>query len=346
MRYKELKYQDKILTEQAEIENILIKNGFNWILDAEIKDARLEITKETLVWNSGLWYNGDWYYGVFRHGEWRYGNWRNGVWYNGVWKDGFFNSGIIFGGQFINGEIKNGEIRGGKFYSMKIGKYVIRNDEKVQKKEIEDLEPVQVQLENKVNRFENFKLFEGKNYQLFRGAHGNEQLEKQLKEGYLSDSGEWESEIRKRLGIERAISATRNFDYAKNFMPVIEFDLNSLTNNFKVVPFSENLDYFIFYRQKKGKINFEKALKEKDKIFNKELWKYKTDRFESDFGIAEELIITDKIPIKYIKIIYLNENDDNESIKKILGELNIQFKEIDRYYNYAQSKLKRFKQFH
>ena len=79
-RYSELKYDGKIYTAQWQIDEILIKNKFNWMIDAEIKNARLEISQDTLVWNAGIWYNGDWYFGVWRDGEWKYGTWQNGVW--------------------------------------------------------------------------------------------------------------------------------------------------------------------------------------------------------------------------------------------------------------------------
>lgn len=119
-RYSELKYEGKIINEQWKIDEILIKNKFNWLVNAEIKNARIEIFQDTLVWNAGIWYNGDWYFGVWRDGEWRYGTWQNGVWYNGVWKDGIFKSGIIYKGKFFKGKIESGEIRGGQFINIEI----------------------------------------------------------------------------------------------------------------------------------------------------------------------------------------------------------------------------------
>lgn len=124
-RYNELKHDGKTYTEQWKIDEILIKNKFNWLVNAEIKNARLEIFQDTLVWNGGIWYNGDWYFGVWRDGEWRYGNWQNGVWYNGKWKDGTFKSGIIYNGTFFKGKIEGGEIRGGQFIDVEIDPKVI-----------------------------------------------------------------------------------------------------------------------------------------------------------------------------------------------------------------------------
>jgi len=125
LRYSELKYDGKTYTEQWKIDEILIKNKFSWMVNAEIKNARLEIFQDTLVWNAGIWYNGDWYFGVWRDGEWKYGTWQNGVWYNGVWRDGTFVSGIIYKGNFFKGKIMAGEIRGGKFIDIQIDPKVI-----------------------------------------------------------------------------------------------------------------------------------------------------------------------------------------------------------------------------
>lgn len=128
-RYVELKIGNKKYTESYLINDILIKNKFNWIIDAEIENARIELYKDsgdklTLIWNAGTWITGTWEFGVFRAGEWRYGTWNNGVWYNGVWKNGTFNTGIIFGGKFLNGKIEAGDIRGGEIFDVEIGENV------------------------------------------------------------------------------------------------------------------------------------------------------------------------------------------------------------------------------
>jgi len=123
-RYKELKYEDKSYTESYKIDEILVKNKFEWFLDCEVENCRLEITKGTLVFNSGVFFNGTWEYGVFRDGQWKYGTWMGGVWYNGTWYNGIFKNGIIFGGRFLNGKIEGGEIRGGEFFDCKISKEV------------------------------------------------------------------------------------------------------------------------------------------------------------------------------------------------------------------------------
>lgn len=127
-RYKELKYNGDIFTEQYKIDEILLNKDFNWLLDCEIENVRLEIQYDTLIFNSGVFFNGIWYYGVFRNGEWKSGIWDNGVWYNGIWRFGTFNSGLIFNGKFFNGVIKNATIRGGEFFDIKISNNVTRED--------------------------------------------------------------------------------------------------------------------------------------------------------------------------------------------------------------------------
>jgi len=144
-RYKELKYNGNIYTEQYKIDEILIERKFNWLLDCEIENVRLEIEHDTLIFNSGVFFNGTWIYGVFRDGEWKNGVWDNGVWYNGIWRRGYFNSGLIYNGKFFNGEIKEGIIRGGDFYDIKILKDVIREDKyKFEKEKIQPIIPEKI----------------------------------------------------------------------------------------------------------------------------------------------------------------------------------------------------------
>ena len=141
-RYKELKHDGKIYTETYQIDKILIDNNFNWFLDCEVENVRLEIQFETLIFNSGVFFNGTWYYGVFRDGEWKSGTWNNGVWYNGVWRNGTFESGLIFDGRFFNGKILKGTIRGGEFHGITIDKEVVREDNYKPEKD-EEAQPVE-----------------------------------------------------------------------------------------------------------------------------------------------------------------------------------------------------------
>jgi hypothetical protein len=138
-RYIELKVDGQVYKEQWKIDELLIKHKFNWMVNAEIQNARLEIDKDTLIWNAGTWINGSWYFGVWRDGDWTYGTWQNGVWYNGNWLNGTFKSGIIYDGKFHHGKIESGEIRGGTFISMEIDPKVIEytGDEYQQKKQDE-----------------------------------------------------------------------------------------------------------------------------------------------------------------------------------------------------------------
>jgi hypothetical protein len=160
-RYSELKYDGKVYTEQWKIDEILINNKFNWVVNAEIKNARIEIFQDTLIWNAGIWYNGDWDFGVWRDGEWRYGKWQNGVWYNGVWKNGTFKSGIIYNGKFFKGEIESGEIRGGQFINILINKNVTQyTEEEFQEKEQESQIVTQEKNEyKKMKKIKDFKTF-------------------------------------------------------------------------------------------------------------------------------------------------------------------------------------------
>jgi len=141
-RYKELKFEGKIYTEQYKIDEILIDNKFNWFLDCEVENVRIEIQYETLIFNAGVFFNGSWFYGVFRDGEWKSGTWENGVWYNGTWRTGAFQSGLIFDGRFFNGKIEKGTIRGGEFYDTIINSEVTREDNYKPEKD-ENLQPIQ-----------------------------------------------------------------------------------------------------------------------------------------------------------------------------------------------------------
>lgn len=161
LRYSELKYNGKIYTEQWKIDEILIKNKFNWLVNAEIKNARLEIFQDTIIWNAGIWYNGSWFFGVWRDGEWRYGTWQNGVWYNGVWKNGTFKLGIIYNGKFFKGKIEKGEIRGGQFIDVQIFPNVVEytSDEyQAKKEEQEKISQNKTQIESQPQNIDKVKV--------------------------------------------------------------------------------------------------------------------------------------------------------------------------------------------
>lgn len=134
MRYKELKLDGKIITQKYKIEEQLIKYGFNWFLDCEIEDMRIEILKDTLIINEGVYYNGDFVYGVIRNIDWKNGEFTNGVIYGGTFKRCLIRQGLIFGGTFIKGEILFADIRGGDFVDIKISDNCV--------KDIEPIEPI------------------------------------------------------------------------------------------------------------------------------------------------------------------------------------------------------------
>jgi len=92
MRFKELIYGDKKITNNREIDRILEKNNFHWLIDSEIEDAQIEISKNTVIWHGGNYYSGFWHYGIFKNGNF-YGTFENGIFENGI-LHGKFVSGI------------------------------------------------------------------------------------------------------------------------------------------------------------------------------------------------------------------------------------------------------------
>jgi hypothetical protein len=98
MRYSELKFNGKVYTNSSQINEILEKEKFFWLIDSEIENANIEInqiitnfvtgksfTTNTLIWHDGDYLTGDWYYGIFKNGNF-YGIWENGIFENGNFK--------------------------------------------------------------------------------------------------------------------------------------------------------------------------------------------------------------------------------------------------------------------
>lgn len=110
-KYKELKYKGNVYYQRYQIEEILIKEKLGWFIDMEIYNARIEISQNVLIFNSGTIYNGIWEYGVIRNAEIINIVWRNGVIFNVVWRNGIFEDGIIFNGIFYNGTILKAKLR-------------------------------------------------------------------------------------------------------------------------------------------------------------------------------------------------------------------------------------------
>jgi hypothetical protein len=222
---------------------------------------------------------------------------------------------------------------------------------------------------------ENFnKLFERKNnYQLF---HKTASLKEILNDGYIYAGGKdpdtfawWNFEVRKNVIPNWkkdkfiTISATRNLDYLG--LPALELDVEKLSDKYKIVPFCENPDYYLDFEEQKLKRTkkysyFQDLLRTKSKEASKLYWRPKTDKSSMDYGICEELILTDEISVrKYVKRIILEKYSKyNYSNNKVIIDLihskypNIEVVEIDRdtierkvgHYNYINTKLELKKQ--
>ena len=91
MKYKELKDENKVYTNESQINRILEKENLFWLIDSEIENAKLEIKKHTLIWHDGKYFSGNWHYGIFKDGE-----------FHGTWENGIFEKGN-FKGKWING---------------------------------------------------------------------------------------------------------------------------------------------------------------------------------------------------------------------------------------------------
>ena len=91
MRYEELKFEGKVLTNEAEISRILKANKFYWLIDSEIENACIEIKRGTVIWHSGSFYSGSWPFGIFKSGSF-HGNWKGGIFeggeFGGEWQGG------------------------------------------------------------------------------------------------------------------------------------------------------------------------------------------------------------------------------------------------------------------
>jgi hypothetical protein len=206
---------------------------------------------------------------------------------------------------------------------------------------------------------ESYKVFERKgNYQLFHKCISIYTLDKILKSGFIISGGEeqefeWDNPLRKNVihnwgrGKFKTISATRNFDYLG--LPTFELDVEKISDKYKIIPYIENLDYYLDNfidadKLKPTKIkhlnNLQNQLRSKSKNAGKAYWKVKTQKDIFDFGIAEEIILTDKLDIsKYVKRIIL-EKGGNDKIIKIIKEKypNIEVIEVDKHDGYSDIK--------
>lgn len=210
----------------------------------------------------------------------------------------------------------------------------------------------------------NFFINEGAEYHLFKGVPLNG-MYSILEDGYIKWMGTWDSSIRKASGIKYGISATRNFKTAFQYGDfIIEFKTSKLKDDFDVIPFTENPDYYLYmkggdnifsdkkrekpFRPTLRNLNTKKWIKKATRSKNpedwKEFWRVKTDPQHSDFGIAEEVIITKKIPLDYIKKVYVisyklsSSTYFNEILEK-LSEEGIDWDFVDKKH-YAYQKYK------
>jgi hypothetical protein len=123
MRIKSLKLGNKNLTDAFDIKTSLMKHGLNWLNEAEIENAIIEIKNNKLYWYSGIFYFGTWEDGIWLNGSFKWGDWLNGVFYNGefrgIWHNGIFMNGVFLGGEFKAGVFRDGDKKGGKFFDEK-----------------------------------------------------------------------------------------------------------------------------------------------------------------------------------------------------------------------------------
>ncbi|MGL5934569.1 MAG: hypothetical protein ACRCZI_02985 [Cetobacterium sp.] len=82
-----------------------------WLQEASISDADVEICRGVVIWKGGVWKDGTWKGGVWQGGIWQGGVWKDGTWKGGVWKDGTWKGGVWQGGIWQGGTWKARENR-------------------------------------------------------------------------------------------------------------------------------------------------------------------------------------------------------------------------------------------
>ena len=230
----------------------------------------------------------------------------------------------------------------------------------------------------KLNSFVENKIFERKgNYQLFHKTQSLEAIIDCgyiIAGGNDEEDGKewWNTPLRKNvfpnMGEEgpKTISATRNLNYL--WLPALELDVEKISDKYKIIPYSENPDFYLDFQRKfqppkELQKNFQRnpnykqngqglkpasnknlhplqnMLRSKSKKAGELYWRVKTDKMALDFGIAEELIVTDKLDVgKYVKrIIYDNEN--KRLIDKIKEKYpHIEIVKVDKHRGYSDIK--------
>jgi len=197
-----------------------------------------------------------------------------------------------------------------------------------------------------------YQLFERKgNYQLFHKTSSYSVLKEILKDGYIIAGGKnlddvaWDMPIRKNVipnweeGKFLTISATRNLNYMD--LPALELDVEKISDKYKIIPYSENPDFYIDFddenlkpSKNKNLGKFQNMVRSKSKNAGNAYWRVKTNKNAFDYDIAEEIIITNKLDVgKYVKRIILDEQDYNKSINFIHEKYpNIEVIKIDTKY--------------
>jgi hypothetical protein len=95
MRFLELVYNGRKITNNLLINDILEKENLNWLIDSEIENAEIEIKNHTLIWKNGYFF-GNWHYGIFKDGQFY------GTFENGILEGGKFNGNFISGLNLIS----------------------------------------------------------------------------------------------------------------------------------------------------------------------------------------------------------------------------------------------------
>lgn len=200
---------------------------------------------------------------------------------------------------------------------------------------------------------ESYQLFERKgNYQLFHKTGSLITLRSIIESGYIicggGDDDEfnfWNFTIRKNIFPNwkkgdtkfKTISATRNLNYLD--FPALELDVEKISDKYKIIPFSENPDYYLdSFGDKssflgKSSANLTPAPKNKNLDYHQrqlrstsakagyQYWRVKTDKGVMDYGISEEVILTDRLDVgKYVKRIMLSKEGANKEIIKLIKE--------------------------
>ncbi len=106
-----------------------LSNNFQWILEAEIKDAIIgyKAIDNELIWYKGIWECGRWFGGRWISGTWKSGDWYGGKWESKKIKDNFISVGIDdtssnlesskwFGGRWFGGIWNSGTWYDGRWY--------------------------------------------------------------------------------------------------------------------------------------------------------------------------------------------------------------------------------------